>query len=181
MLRAASYVNERAIRTIAQSGTTGPLAQRSLIMLVNVGKGIEIDVAFEQLPATALAHIQYIGARNVLMDCHASVTADEYPDAAKRESVARAMVEKKLAALMAGEVRVQSTREGDPVRAEAKRMATAIISAKLKAAGRKIADVEKDALKAAIDKLLTPELLAQAKARVDAAKAVETDLGDLGL
>lgn len=150
---------------------------------VNVGKSINVEIDFPTMPQAALDHILYIGVRNILMDSHASITADEYPDGNARQEAASAMVQKKLDALMRGEVRVQSTREGDPVRAEAKRMATAQIAAKLKKAGRKIADVERAALNAAIDKLLTPELLAQAKARVDETRAVGADetLADLGL
>ena len=162
-------------------------------MQVNVGKGIELDIdltAFsggygdlavlcEKVPA--VSHIVMIGLRNVLMDCHASVTAAEYPNEAERQSVARAAVDKKLAALMSGEVRVSSSREGDPVRAEAKAMAEKALRAKIKAAGKKWDDFEKDARSAAIQKLITPELLAQAKARVDQTKSVAGDLADLGL
>jgi len=154
-------------------------------MLVNVGKGLEIEVDFGKLPVAAIDHLQYIGARNVLMDCHASVTADEYPDETERKAVATSMVEKKLAALMAGEVRVQSTREGDPVRAEALRMATDIIKAKIKKAGKKVSDYDAKDIRAAVTKLDTKtwnDLLEQAKARVEQNRAVDTgDLADLGL
>lgn len=150
-------------------------------MLVNVGKGIELDIAHDKLPETALNHAIMIGLRNILMDSHASITADEYPDATERADAARAMVDKKLAALMSGEVRVASTREGDPVRAEAKKMALAILTAKLRADGRKVKDVDPVKLRAAVDKLITPELLAKAKARVDENKSVGGDLADLGL
>ena len=151
-------------------------------MLVNVGKGIEIEVPFESFPANALSHVQYIGARNVLMDCHASVTADEYPDAAEREAVARAMVEKKLAALMSGEVRVASTREGDPVRAEALRMATDQIKAIIRKAGKKVADYDAKAIREKAIARITPELLATARQRVEENKSVDVEsLADLGL
>lgn len=148
---------------------------------VNVGKSIEIDIDFTTMPQAAIDHILYIGARNILMDSHASITADEYPDADLRQEAAAAMVQKKLDALMRGEVRVQSTREGDPVRAEAKAMAKAILTAKIKAAGKKVKDYEANAINEAIAKLITPELMAKAKARVDEAKGAAGDLSDLGL
>lgn len=151
---------------------------------VNVGKGIEVTIDFGKMPQTALDHIMYIGARNVLMDSHASITADEYPDEGERKANAEAMVAKKLEALMAGIVRVQSTREGDPVRAEAMRMATDIVKAKIKKAGKKVADYEAKAVREAAAKLVTPELLAQAKARVAETRAATPDdasLADLGL
>lgn len=151
---------------------------------VNVGKSINVEIDFTTMPQAALDHILYIGARNILMDSHASITSDEYPDADKRQAAASAMVQKKLDALMAGEVRVQSTREGDPVRAEALRMATDIVKAKIKKAGKKVADYEAKAVREAALKLVTPELLAQAKARVDETRAATPDdatLADLGL
>ncbi len=149
---------------------------------VNVGKSINVEIDFTTMPQAALDHILYIGARNILMDSHASITADEFPNADQRQEAAGAMVQKKLDALMRGEVRVQSTREGDPIRAEALRMATAIITAKIKKAGKKVADYERAALREAAAKLITPELLAQAKARVAETQAIDTgDLADLGL
>lgn len=152
-------------------------------MLVNVGKGIERDVNTSTLPEAALNHAIMIGLRNILMDSHASITADEYPNAYLRKAAAEAMVDKKLAALLSGEVRVQSTREGDPVRAEALRMATAMVTAKIRKAGKKVSDYEAKAIREAAAKLVTPELLAQAKARVDETHAATPDasLEDLGL
>lgn len=151
-------------------------------MQVNVGKGITIDIDANELPQAALDHVIYIGLRNVLMDSHASITTDEYPDGAERQAVAEGMVQKKLDALMQGIVRVSTSREGDPVRAEANRMALAIVTGKIKAAGRKVKDYEPKAIKAAAAKLVTPELLTQAKARVEETSAIDTgDLADLGL
>lgn len=152
---------------------------------VNIGKGIEIDVDFSTMPQNALDHILYIGARNILMDSHAGINAKAHPTMTDSDIVdqSRATALKKLDALMAGEVRVQSTREGDPVRAEALRMATDIVKVKIRKAGRKVADYEAKAIREAAAKLVTPELLAKAQARVDETRgtATEADLADLGL
>lgn len=151
-------------------------------MQVNIGKGLEVEVDFTTMPQAAIDHILYIGARNVLMDSHASVTKETNPN--DLQDVARAMAEKKLAALMSGEVRVASTREGDPVRAEAIRMATAQITALIKKAGRKVSDYEPKAIREKAVARITPELLAQARARVDQLKATipaDETLADLGL
>lgn len=153
-------------------------------MLVNVGKGLEFTINHDKLPQAAMDHVVYIGLRNILMDAHASITSDEYPNETARKEAASAMVEKKLAALMAGEVRVQSTREGDPVRAEAMRMATAQITALIKKAGKKVADYDAKAIREKAASRITPELLAQAKARVEQLKATipaDETLADLGL
>ena len=85
---------------------------------VNIGKNITIDVDFAALPEAALAHVLYIGAQNILMDSHASITKESNPN--DMAEAAMAMAEKKLAALMAGDIRQRTfgTR-GDAVKARA--------------------------------------------------------------
>lgn len=85
--------------------------------IIAIGKGIDIDVDFEAMPANAIEHILKIGARNVLMDAHANVTEKEHPDPLLRVEAARAMAQKKLDALMSGTVRVAGTRapRGDTI------------------------------------------------------------------
>ena len=152
---------------------------------INCGKGIELNVDFSTMPQNAIDHLLAIGARNVLMDTHAGINAKALPELTAEQVVeqSRAASEKKLAALMSGEVRVSSTREGDPVRAEAIAMAVAIVKGKIKSAGKKVADYESKAVREAALKLVTPELLAKAAARVAETKAAggDEDLADLGL
>lgn len=158
-------------------------------MEINVGKGITIDVDVGKLgfgigdiSTPVSGHVIYIGLRNILMDAHAGIATDE-PD---YQAKARAVVEKKLAAMYAGEVRVAGTREGDPVRAEAMRLATDAVKAMIRKAGKKMSSYDAKALRqAAADYLAKrPELLETAKARVEQAKAAtadDADLADLGL
>lgn len=147
---------------------------------VNIGKGIELDVDFSSMPQAAIDHIMYIGARNVLMDSHASITKESNPD--DLADAAMALAQKKLDALMRGEVRVQSTREGDPVRVEALRMATDQIKAIIKKARRKVSDYDAKAIREKAVARITPELLATARQRVEENKSVDVEsLADLGL
>lgn len=155
-------------------------------MQVNVGKGIELSIDHTALPEAALNHAIMIGLRNILMDSHASVTKEEYPNDDEREAAARAMVDKKLAALMSGEVRVASSREGDPVKAEAIRMASDIIKSALRKKGTKLSDVEPKAIREAAVRYLATEagaaITEKARERVAEQRAASTvDLGDLGL
>ena len=148
-------------------------------MKVNIGKGIELDIDAIALPPNAMEHVIYIGLRNILMDSHASVTKETNPD--DMADVAKAVAEKKLAALMSGEVRVVASREGDPVRAEAKRAATDAIKVALRKAGRK---VEPDTVKAALEKIMADEsrwakYMETAKATIAARKSVDVDVDDL--
>lgn len=108
-------------------------------MDIEIGKGLKINIALPwlgfpgQLEAAA-AHIVRIGARNVLMDSHANIKREDYPEgdegtAAWRDaSLAQAM--KKLDALYKGEVRANATTRVssvDPVEAEALRMARVFV------------------------------------------------------
>jgi hypothetical protein len=150
---------------------------------VNIGKNIEMDVDFAAMPQAALDHILYIGARNILMDSHASITRESNPD--DLTEAATAMAEKKLAALMAGEVRVSGSREGDPVRAEALRSAKSVIVAALKKAGKikKEADVDAKLLREKSAELVAakPEFLEKARETIEARRAATVDLADIGL
>lgn len=151
-------------------------------MKVNIGKNIEMDVDFSAMPQAALDHILYIGARNILMDSHASITKESSTDV---EADARAMADKKLAALMAGEVRVSGSREGDPVRAEALRSATTVIVAALKKAGtiKKTADIDGKLLREKAAELIgkNDAFMTQARETIAARKSATVDLADIGL
>jgi hypothetical protein len=156
---------------------------------VNIGKGIELDVDFATMPQAAIDHILYIGARNILMDCHAGISVKALPDLTAADVVAqsRAAAEKKLAALLRGEVRTVSTRASaaDPVGEEARRIARATVTDRIKAAGKKVKDFEPDAINAAIAKVIAadPTIMERARQRVEEnrATASDVDLADLGL
>lgn len=115
-------------------------------MIVNIGKTIELDVNVEALPANALEHVIRIGLRNILMDSHAGVNAKAMPELTAEQVVAqsKAVAEKKLAALLAGEVRVagqRATRASvHPVAAEMAKLATTRVKDALRAKGLKVAD-----------------------------------------
>jgi len=74
-------------------------------------------------------------------------------------------------------------RETDPVQAEAKRLARDVITAKLKAAGKLVKNIDADVLAAAIAKVAEGEAVQKlAKKNVaERQKAAETDLSDMGL
>ncbi len=94
-------------------------------MKVNVGRDITREVETERLNDEVMQHVIKIGLRNILMDSHAGVAKDGGTEA-EIKARAEAIVDKKLDALYAGEVRTtgERTRTGDPVKREAKRLAT---------------------------------------------------------
>src|SRR6516162_4884036 len=107
-------------------------------MKVNIGKGLEFDVDTSRLNAAVLEHVQYIGLRNILMDSHANHTKDA--DGDDYVELSRLTAEKKLDSMYNGEVRTASTREGDPVEAEAVRIALGKIKEAIRKAGKKVSD-----------------------------------------
>ena len=139
-------------------------------MLVNIGKGIELDVPGPStLSPEVLNHILYIGWRNVLMDSHASVTKDKATDVVGES---KAVAEKKLRALINGELRTVTAREGDPVKAEATRLAINAVKAALRKANRKADD---KAIRAkAIE--VRERFMAQAAKNVEAAADIDIDI-----
>lgn len=145
-------------------------------MQVNVGRGITLDVDVDKFNPDVMSHVVYIGLRNILMDAHASATRK----GGSTDDEARALSEKKLAAMYNGEVRVTSTREGDPVAREMVRMATDIVKNAIRAKGGKLGDYDVAGLaKAYVTK--HPELRAKAEASVADAKSVTVDIAELGL
>lgn len=157
---------------------TGPMAHMETEMKVNIGKGIELDVdvtklgfAAESAMTPVARHVVYLGLRNPLMDSHAGITTDETDYVAK----SRAQAEKKLEAMYNGEVRTAGTREGDPVKAEARRLAVRAVEAAIKKAGKKVKDVDRKAITEKANTVLE-RFLEQAKKNVDSARAADIDL-----
>lgn len=149
-------------------------------MKVQIGKGIELDVDTDRLGLVNLtpvgAHVAYMGLRNVLMDSHASHTKEADGDNYVANS--RATAERKLEALYNGEVRTLSTREGDPVKAEALRIATGHIRTALRKAGRKLSEIDAKVIREkALDLIArNPSITVQAEKRVAELKAADVDL-----
>ena len=151
-------------------------------MKVNVGKDIvkDFDLSLIGIDESALqpvaAHMVMLGIRNAHMDAHASITVTAFPDATARLAAAVAMVDKKWAGYVAGQLRTASTRVSsiDPVKAEAIKLAKAAIWAKV---GKK-ADAKAVAAKA-IE--LHERFLVQARKNVETAAKLAADLGDIEL
>jgi hypothetical protein len=146
-------------------------------MLVNIGKGIELTVPeIEMLSPAVRDHLMYLGWRNALMDSHAGMTAKDNPDDYVEKS--RAIAEKKLAALAAGEVRTTSTREGDPVKAEAINLIAKALRAK-HGKGLSDADARKQARELLANAKPDNKFMVQARKNVEATRGLTADLDDL--
>jgi len=155
-------------------------------MRVDIGKQLAFDLTDADIVALAHHravhdHVWYIGLRNILMDSHASCKRETYgDDEVTWRNNSKAMAEKKLAAMLAGEIRSNSSGPRvsslSPIDAEARRLARVAVISAAKAKG--VTDKEKIA--AAIAKYAAkPETIATATANVEAAKALVTDDIDL--
>jgi hypothetical protein len=144
-----------------------------LDMNVNIGKGIELAVpALDTLSPAVRDHIMYIGWRNILMDSHAGVTAEKSTDVVGES---KAIAEKKLAALIAGEVRTASFRTVDPVKREMLRLATEAVEKAIRAKGKKVSDFDAAVRRAKAESVMD-KFAVQARKNVEANNAVSIDI-----
>lgn len=138
-------------------------------------RGVEFAVEPQTLPEASLDRIFAYGLQRILNDACAG---------AKDDDEAKASAQAKWDNLVNGVLRASPNREGDPVKAEAKRIALGHVTkaknfiAWLQANGLKQSD--KDA-KAKASELATAlaareDILAQAKANVEGAKALEIEI-----
>ena len=137
-----------------------------------LGKDIVREVDFAQFPQNVIDHAIRLGIGNMLRDCHAGITADEYGDNFKAE--AAQAVDQKLSDMLAGVIRESSGgREADPVKRESKRIATEMVTAQYRKAGKKAAEYAKEIRADAAKLALNPKVVALAEKRV-------AELGELG-
>jgi hypothetical protein len=145
-------------------------------MQINIGKGIELDTpSFTSFSDEVQDHIIYVGLRNILQDAHASMTPEK-ANGGDVQALSREMAERKLAALVRGELRVIGQREGDPVKAEALRLAINGLKKKAREEGKKID--EKEIKAKARDFIATPgpaldKLMQKAKRNVKEAADID--------
>lgn len=112
-------------------------------MLINISKGLHIDVDCSRLNADVQDHVFAIGLRNILMDAHAGETQEKWttPEmstsdvtaAVRKASLARSTA--KLDAMYAGDLRKNregGTRTTDPLEMAIKETVRAMLKGKYK-------------------------------------------------
>lgn len=136
--------------------------------LGKIGKSRTIDCT--AFTPTILDHVFTYGLRQLVNDAMAS--GETFADK-------EALADKRIANLIAGTLRASAIREGDPIRAEANRIAKAKVERAIRAKGGKIADYD---VKALVAKLLAKDasITATAKANVEATQALDVEV-DLDL
>ncbi len=153
---------------------------------------VEVNAAMFS-PAVSAYVFEY-GLKQMLNDCHASVTASVEPDDAKRAEAKLAMVQKKLDSLYAGHtVQARTGGTSDPRTKLIRQFAEQELQEGIKKAGKKVADVKKQvdaqgngvyltAILRLIDKHEDRYIkAADAALKARGAASTELDLGELGL
>ena len=157
---------------------------------VGLGEFGDLPVDLDKLAAheNVLAYVFMYGLKQMLNDCHASITAKIEPDADKRKDAKQGLAFKKLDSLYKGEVaQARMTSAGDKLTREMRLVATEIVKDKLRAIGKPWGKLYKDVQKSVVDKYLETygdDVRVAAQARIDATKgdaSVELDLAELGL
>lgn len=149
---------------------------------ISIGKAnTDLTVDFAALAPHVQDYVVRYGLTQILNDAHSSVTATEVPDAAERGEQALELANKKLDAMIRGEVRAFGGRSGDPIKTEANRLATLVINGALKAKGVKVKSLPKGKFAELVANYLTknPSVMEQAKANIEATKGL--DMADIEL
>lgn len=139
---------------------------------VSCGNAGEYPVDITALPAASLEYIFAYGLKQVLNDARSSAAKVAEEEGLDVADVARAMVQKKLDALLSGDIRATSGRTSDPVAREAKRLANETLKAR---------KIKRDQLTDEQYTKLVARFMDQAKANVAATASLIGDLGDIGL
>lgn len=114
---------------------------------------ISVDVAKLLDHEAVVNYVFQYGLRQIIGDCHAGLTKKVESDDQKRIDGKRALIEKKLASLYAGETaQARVGQSGDPVKREALAMAEAALKQAVRAIGKKPSDFTKEVWKALIEK-----------------------------
>lgn len=146
---------------------------------------IDLDKIAEH--ENVMGYIFMYGLKQMLNDCHASVTAKVEPDPYKRKDAKQGLAFKKLDSLYKGEVaQARATSAGDKLQREMRLVATEIVKDKLRAIGRAWGKLSKDVQKSVVDKYIATyeaDVRKAAQARLDAVKGGESELSleELGL
>lgn len=138
------------------------------IRIAKAGTSLAVDV--EAFAPNVLEYVVRYGLTQILNDAHSAVTVHTHPDAEARAAECMALAQKKLDAMIAGEVRTQT--RSDSIVAEAMRLAVITVKAAFKKAGLKMPDAK--GLRARAEAYLEkhPELLDTARTNIETAKAL---------
>lgn len=163
-------------RNCRNGGNGAAHTMESIMLHVSIARTHTVDVDESRFTDAVREYIFNYGLKQILNDAGSS---GENPDE-KLE-----MANKKLAAMYDGTVRTSGAREGDPVKAEANRLAADMVKAAIRRKGKKLSDYEPKAIRAAADTLLAGDrgdaIRAQAQANVAARAELVGDVADIDI
>lgn len=151
-------------------------------MKVSIGKiGASVDVDYAAFAANVQEYVVAYGLTQILNDAHSSVTEKAEPNTAKREAAVMALVEKKLAALVSGNVHMRSGgSRKDRVTARAIEIALGHVKPIKGTDGKRDAKAIRKAAIAAVDGNPAFRMLAERQIADEAALGIDADEIDMG-
>jgi hypothetical protein len=160
-------------------------------MQVDIGKALAFDITPEQIEQmlsheTSRDRILYIGLRNILMDSHASAKRDDFNSEVEWRNESKAIAERTLAGLLAGEVMRRNARapKADDFTNFARKHVLGLLPKERRKAMAEMPDkgaAELDAIFAKNEAKLRPIVQAALDAAIEAAKAKEELANELDL
>lgn len=151
-------------------------------MDISIGKtGATVAVDYDAFTDAVKNYVVVYGLTQILNDAHSSVTAASEPDATKRAEAVMALVEKKLAAMVAGDVRMrQGGSRKDRVTARAIEIALGHVKPIKGADGKRDAKAMRAAAIKAVDANPAFKMLAARQLEEEAALGLDADEIDFG-
>jgi hypothetical protein len=146
---------------------------------------ITVDVAKLLESEAVVNYVFQYGLRQIIGDVHAGLTKKAESDDTLRRNGKRALIEKKLASLYAGEVaQARIGFGGDPVKREGMAMAERDLKAKLPAIGKKVGDFDKAVWRQLVEKQFAKgeaayRKAAEAKLAIKPAAVAAMDVDDI--
>lgn len=148
-------------------------------MEVNIGKSIRMDVDCDRFNTEVRDYIFAYGLKQILSDSHSSIKKDEHDDYVEKS---RALAQKKLDAMYAGEVRALGDRTRfEPLEREARRMCLIDLQSAVRKSGKKLTSITTEQWAKAMDAQWEKYIPAAQEFLDKKAAAPAVDLSALGL
>lgn len=141
-------------------------------------RGVTVTVDTGEMPEAAIEYATRYGFIQCVADAASGAEKIAKETGVPVADVTRELMERKVDALLRGDIRVGSARTGDPVKAEAVRIATEKVKTAVRAKGHKVSEYNSKWYREKALEFIAkrPEITEQARKNVEANKALEADV-----
>lgn len=141
-------------------------------------RGVTVTVDTDKMPEAAIAYATRYGFIQCIADAASGAEKTATETGVPVADVTRELMQRKIDALLRGDIRVGSARTADPVKAEAIRIATEKVKTAVRAKGHKVSEFDAKWYRGKALELIAkrPDITEQAKKNVEANRALEADV-----